>query len=583
LKQLFRFLNLYGRPYWPWYLAGIVFLIATNWLTVRIPLELARAIDALGPDGDPAVVERAVLLIALMGLSIMVVRTLSRVLFFTPGRLIEFRVKNDILAHMMRLQPQQVSQWESGDIVSRSSNDITYLRALIGFGGLQIVNVTVAIALAGYQMVLLSPKLTLICLAPMLVGLAVFQIGLAKFYLLVRQSQESLASLSSHILSTLHGIHTVQGFNAEGALKKRFVAHNRSYLEINLRLARIRSFFMPLLVHSGALSIAILLLFGGEMVQRGDLSVGELVGFTTYVAILLNPLRSLGWLLSIFQRGLTSLERVFELLDTQPDRPEGESGLQLEGHHGPSFHIDGLSYAYPDAPEKTVIKDLRAEIPRGSVVGLFGKTGSGKTTLLRVLMRSINPPRGSVFVDGQDILDLDLDHWRKQLSVVPQQPFLFSQTLAENVAMGPMDRERMLHAVETAALKPDLQALPDGVDTVVGQRGIMLSGGQRQRTALARGLYRDYRCLLLDDVLSAVDHATEQQLIESLEARAQSNPEGTRPTAFMVSNRLSALRHADTILVLDDGCLVDQGTHKELISRPGPYQNAWKHQVGEVS
>jgi ATP-binding cassette subfamily B protein len=186
-----------------------------------------------------------------------------------------------------------------------------------------------------------------------------------------------------------------------------------------------------------------------------------------------------------------------------------------------------------------------------------------------------------LFVDGVDILALDLDHWRAQLSVVPQQPFLFSQSLAENVTMGPMDRERMLDAVHTAALGPDLDALPDGVDTLVGQRGIMLSGGQRQRTALARGLYRRTRCLLLDDVLSAVDHGTEQRLIAGLEARAQQAPEGSRPTTFLVSNRVSALRHADSILVLHEGRLADQGTHKELITRPGPYQDAWKYQVRE--
>lgn len=580
MKKLFRFIRQYGKAYWQWYLGGISFLIATNWLTVRIPLELAQAVDALGPQGDPAVIERAVLMIALMGLGIMVVRTLSRVLFFTPGRLIEFRVKNDILAHMMSLQPQQLDQWENGDIVSRTSNDITYLRALVGFGGLQIVNVTIAITLAGYQMMALSPRLTLLCLAPMVVGLIVVQLGISQFYLLVRKSQVCLASLSSHILSTLHGIQTVQSFNAETALEDEFVAHNQTYLETNLHLARIRSFYMPLLVHAGGLSIAILLAVGGRMVQNEVLSVGELVGFTAYVAILLNPLRSLGWLLSVFQRGLTSLERVYELLDTIPDRPEAEEGLKLESTTGPAFSFRNLSYAFPDAPEKQVLKNINIDLPSGELVGIFGRTGSGKTTLLRLLTRSINPPKDRLFVDDVDIRDLDLNDWRSQLSVVPQRPFLFSQSLADNVTMGPMDRERMLAAVDLAALGPDLEALPNGVDTLVGQRGIMLSGGQRQRTALARGIYRSSRCLLLDDVLSAVDHGTEQRLIATLKARSE-DPKNDRATTILVSNRLSALSHAHTILVLDEGELIDQGSHAELIRRPGPYQEAWKYQSGE--
>lgn len=580
LRLIFRFINEYARPYWGWYLSGLFFLFATNWLTVQIPRQLARAIDAMGPAGDPELVRRALLMIAGMGISIMLVRTLSRVLFFTPGRLIEFKLKNNILAHMMRLQPQQVAGWESGDIVSRSSNDITYLRALVGFGGLQIANVTIAVALAGAQMVALSPRLTLLVLAPMAVGLVVVQIGISKFYLLVRQSQENLASLSSHILSTLHGIQTVQGFNAQDALQQRFTERNEAYLETNLHLARVRTFFMPILVHCGGLSIAILLVVGGGMVQEEALSVGELVGFTTYVAILLNPLRSLGWLLSVFQRGITSLERVYELTDTIPDRPEGDNGVVLDREGGPEFRLENLSYAYPDALDSPVLKDLTCVLPSGSVIGLFGKTGSGKTTLLRLIMRSINPPPGTLFVDGTDICQLDLDAWRRDVSVVPQLPFLFSQSLAENVAMGDMDEQKMLDAVHTAALGPDIQALPDGVNTLVGQKGIMLSGGQRQRTALARGLYRETRCLLLDDVLSAVDHGTEKRLIEALEVRANAKGQEARPTTVLVSNRVSALHHADLILVLDEGRLIDQGTHTELIDRPGPYQDAWKYQAG---
>lgn len=580
LKLIFRFIAHYARPYWIWYLSGILFLFATNWLTVQIPRQLARAIDAMGAQGQPEIVRSALIWIGVMGLGIMIVRTLSRVLFFTPGRLIEFRLKNDILAHMMRLQPQQVARWESGDIVSRSSNDITYLRALVGFGGLQIVNVTIAVALAGAQMLALSPRLTLLVLAPMGVGLIIVQIGISKFYLLVRQSQEHLASLSSHILSTLHGIQTVQGFNAQDALEERFTERNEAYLNTNLHLARVRTFFMPLLVHCGGLSIAILLVVGGNMVQANSLSVGELVGFTTYVAILLNPLRSLGWLLSIFQRGMTSLERVYEMLDTVPNRPEGTEGAVLNDESGPEFELKNLSYAFPDAPETPVLKNVTCSIPSGSVVGLFGKTGSGKSTLLRLIMRSINPEPNSLFVDGVDICQLDLDVWRKQVSVVPQQPFLFSQSLAENVAMGEMDHDKMLNAVHTAALTPDIKALPNGVDTLVGQKGIMLSGGQRQRTALARGLYRETRCLILDDVLSAVDHGTEKRLIEALEERANAREHGKRPTTLLVSNRISALHHADLILVLEDGRLVDQGSHSDLIQRPGLYQTAWKHQSG---
>ena len=580
MRLLLAFLRRYALRYWPWYGTGIFFLLATNWLTVKIPLSLAVAIDALGPTGDPQVVRRCVWAIAAMGVGIMVARTLSRVLFFTPGRLVEYELKGEIFGHLLKLQPAFYARWETGDIISRASNDITFLRALVGFGGLQVFNVTAGLAMAGGAMLTLSPRLTILTLLPILVAILVVRVGIQRLYVLTRRGQQELSTLSAHVLSSLQGFATIQGFNAQPAVAGRFVEHNEAYLKTRLGVAWVAASTLPLLVLASSVSLWVLLVVGAPMVKAGTLSVGELVAFTTYVGILLVPLRSLSWMLSVFQRGYTSLERINELLDAVPERPEGEEGLQLEAGRGPRIEIRDLSFAYPDSPDVQVLRDVNATLESGEVVGLFGRTGSGKTTLLRVLSRLYNPPEGSVFADGVDLRHLDLAAWRKQMAVVPQQPFLFSQTIAENVSMGEPDEAHLRLTLSRAALNPDLQALPKGLDTLVGQRGIMLSGGQRQRVALARGIYREFDLLILDDVLSAVDHATEQALVQTIEEMSHTRGARGKPTCLLVSHRISAMVNTDRILVMDEGALVDEGPHEDLVERPGPYRDAWLLQKG---
>ena len=282
------------------------------------------------------------------------------------------------------------------------------------------------------------------------------------------------------------------------------------------------------------------------------------------------------------QRGQAALERIFELLEAPVERPEGARPSVPASGSGPTVELDNLTFAYPDQPDRPVLHGITATIPAGSVVGIFGRTGSGKTTLMRLLARLYNPPPGTIRVDGVDLTAIDLDAWRQRLAVVEQRPFLFSDTLAANVTLaGTDDPDQLQDAVQRAALGPDLDRLPDRLETLVGQRGIMLSGGQRQRVALARGLYRGGDLMILDDVLSAVDHTTEQRLLATLHSLGGSEH---APTICIVAHRLSAIRHADLILVLDDGRLVDHGRHDELIARPGLYADTWKVQsAGEAS
>ena len=552
------------------YAAGAAFLLLTNYLGVRIPVEIGASVDALKEGRS---LGTHALIIALMGATIIVVRALSRVLFFNPGRDIEYKIRRDLFGHLLDVQPSFYAGQKTGDIVSRASNDITVARAFIGFGGLQVVNTLVAVALTGAKMLQMSVSLTLFALVPIGLGLAAMQLAIGQMFSLQRRNQVELGQLSDQVLGTFQGMATIQSFVAEKAFEDRFQARNDSWYQTALRLSVVRSLFMPLLTLSAGLGVFAILYAGGPRAVQGGMSVGELVTFTALVSGLVPPLRGLGFLLSVVQRGLAALDRIFELIDTPVERPEGPQGRLLPRGKSPGIRTRGLSFAYPDAPDHAVLTNVNVDIPPGSVVGLFGRTGSGRSTLLKVLARMYNPPPGTVSIDGVDIRELDLHAWRKQLAVVPQRPFLFSDSIAKNVALdGTMRPERVDDAVRRAALEPDLAMLPEGLGTIVGERGILLSGGQRQRVALARGLYREPDLVLLDDVLSAVDHETEQKLVDSLrEVGDRPHP----PTTLIASHRISALRHADQILVFEDGRIVDQGTHAELCRRPGLYYDSW--------
>ncbi len=569
-RPIIRLLRTYSSRYLGWYAAGGFFLWLTNYLAVSIPLQIGHAIDALRAQTSMG---GYVVTIGVMGAAVIIVRTLSRILIFNPGRYQEYLIRRDVFAKLMRLQPSFFAGKTRGDIVSRASNDVTWVRTLVGFGGLQVLNVTMAVTLVGWKMLSLSPRLTLAALIPILIGVGAVQFGIRRVFVLSRLSQEQLGEISEHVLGTLQGMAAIQGFVAEEAFVNRFEERNRAWLKTGIQLALIRALALPLLVLSGGVAMFMLLAVGGPMAIEGTISVGEMVAFAALLTVLLPTLRSMGWLLSILARGRASLERIFELLDAPEPVMTAAPNVVVTTGLGPSISLKNLKFSYPDEPERQVLKGLTIDIPAGSMVGLFGRTGSGKSTLLRVLTRLYDPPRGSVFVDGVDVLDLDLGEWRRRMAVVPQRPFLFSDTIESNVALeGDADQRKIEKAVTEAALGPDIEALQNGLKTVVGERGIMLSGGQRQRVALARGLYRRGDLLILDDVLSAVDHATEAGLVDALTNLG--GAEG-RPTVMIASHRLSALRRTDLVLVLDRGRLIESGHHDELVQRPGIYRETW--------
>jgi ATP-binding cassette subfamily B multidrug efflux pump len=645
IRSVLRFLYRYARRYWVSYLFGLAALLATNWAVVRIPTLIGQILNTLERSGvgegvgegtgkgageaalaaiEP--VSDLALELMLWASALIIVRTLSRVLFFNPGRDIQYRLGVDLFAHLLTLQRPFYARRKVGELVSVAANDTQSVRLLVGFAGLQVCNVAVAIPMHLYQMLRTDWVLTLWCVTPVLLGGIYMRWTIQRFYSLIRASLEKLAALSDRILESFSGVGTVRSHVAEEAAAERFERFNREYLDLQLDIASIRAFAMPVLAFSGYVGTGLVLWIGGNRVLADQIEVGSLATFTALLISLVSILTSLAWVMTAISRGTVALSRVEELLEADPELPAVEAEAELT--RAPRLELRELSFTHVGR-EEPALRGVSAVIEPGHTLGIFGRTGSGKTTLIDLLARVHTPPPGSVLIDGHDIRALELSKLRAAMAVVPQSPFLFSTTLRDNIRLlgersghtaaadaelagprllrrraakaarpaGPRPEDsvtkalagegveqglagdpRLARVIDSACLEPDLDALPHGLDTIVGERGVMLSGGQRQRTALARALYREPKLLLLDDVLSAVDQATESKLVSAIRSLTAAEGDTKPPTTVIVSHRTSVLEHADEILVFDHGAVVERGTHAELIARDGPYAAAHEHQ-----
>lgn len=614
MKLILRFLTRYARPYIPQYALGVGFIFATNYAVVRIPTLIGGALNVLEEAGPAGLADSRALALELMAwaTALVVIRTLSRVLFFNPGREIEYRVGNDLFGHLLTLQRPFFVRHKVGELASIAANDTQSVRLLVGFAGLQVCNVAVAVPMHLFQMFRTDVVLTLWCVVPILVGGIYMRWTVQRFYSMVRHSLEVLARLSDRILETYAGLGCVRAHGAEDAAIERFEERNRAYLDLMMGIAAIRSFSMPVLAFSGLFATGLVLWVGGDRVIDDELAVGDLATFTALLMSLAATLMSLAWVLAAVSRGAVALQRVDGVLETSPDLPE-VTDAEFRLRTPPRLELRGLTFTHAGADEPA-IAGIDALVEPGHTLGIFGRTGCGKTTLIELLSRLHTPPEGSVLVDGHDVRAISIDALRQGMAVVPQDPFLFSTSLRDNVRLAgertghlltedardttvakggrppaadaPPDADsvrdpRLDEVLAQASLEDDIASLPDGLSTVVGERGVMLSGGQRQRTALARALYRRPTLLLLDDVLSAVDQRTEARLVEAIRGLGGADAARATPTTVIVSHRTSVLEHADEILVLDHGRVVERGTHAQLLARGGFYADAHRHQTEE--
>ena len=558
------------------FLIGLGCALAATALSLVGPWVLKLAVDAL----QAGVTRRGLLAYAALMLGLALAsgffRFLMRRIIVGASRHVEYDLRSDFFAHLQRLSLSYFQRQRTGDLMSRATNDLNAVRMMVGPAVMYAVTTALVFVVAVSMMLALSPWMTLISLLPLpLVTVAVRYFG-REIHSRFERIQAQLSELSAVAQEALSGVRVVRAYRQETAELDRFRDANEEYLRRNRALIRLQGFFFPTLTFFLGLAALLLLWLGGREVIRGRLTLGEFVAFNSYLAMLSWPMIAFGWVTNMLQRGMASWNRMLEVLGAIPQITDPTAPVSPPAVTG-AIEIRNLTFSYDGRP---VLHDVSLRVDAGQTAAIVGPTGSGKSTLLALLPRLFDPPPGTVFVDGADVRQIPLSTLRGAIAMVQQEPFLFSDTLAENIAFGlpPDARDRLprvREAAETARLDKDVADFPGGYDTVIGERGITLSGGQRQRTALARAVATDPRILLLDDALSAVDTYTEEEILTNLRAVMAER------TAIVVSHRVSTVRHADLILVLEGGRIVERGRHEALLAAGGFYADLYRKQLLE--
>src|ERR1035438_4188403 len=489
------------------------------------------------------------------------------------SRDIEFDLRNDLFAHLIRLSPEYYARTRTGDIMARATNDLNAVRMMLGPGVMYWFETSLTFILAIAIMTRVDWRLAMFAVMPApAVSLAVILFGRV-IHDRFEKIQAMFSDISSRVQENLAGVRMIRAFVQERAEMRRFEELNRAYIAQNIRLVRVQGLFQPLLEALIGVTFLVVLWVGGQQVLAGRISVGSFVMFNTYMGMLVWPMIALGWVVNLMQRGSASLQRINDILREQPSIAAPPDAVSLGAVSG-AIEFRDVTVDYGSGPARGPI-DL--SIPAGTTLAVVGHTGSGKSTLVNLLPRLSDPTSGAVLLDGIDLRRVDPAELRRQIGFVPQETFLFSATIAGNIAFGVegATAEQIRRAAEMAGLAGDIESFPLGYDTLVGERGITLSGGQKQRTAIARALLREPRILILDDALSAVDTQTEEQILTHLAGAMQGR------TVMLISHRVSTVRQADAIVVLERGKIVERGTHEELVEAGGYYAALCQKQMLE--
>lgn len=573
MKSL-RTLIPYFRPYRQGMIAGLMLVVVSNVFTLLGPYLLKAAIDALETELSRWFLVRYALLIVLVAVVSGVSRYYMRELLNGISRRIEADLRNNLFAHLLRLPAQFYDSWRTGDLMSRTTNDVLAVRMVAGPAIMYAVNTATLSALALVLMVWIDPVLTLLAMLPLaLLPASVFYYG-RQIHARFERIQSQFSELSNFMQEYLSGIRIVKAYTQEDAQVGQFRALNEEYLARNMSLARVWGAFHPSLTLFTGVGAAIVLWYGGGQVIAGRITLGAFVAFGFYLTLLSWPMIALGWVTNLFQRGAASMQRINELMAISPAIADGPTPIPTGVVRG-RVELRAVSFRYPGT-DRWVLRDVSLVIEPGQTAAIVGATGSGKTTLVRLIPRLYDATEGEVLFDGIDVRRLALDELRAAVSVVPQEPFLFGMRLRRNIALasGEADEvKKLMKAVDIAHLTEALADLPEGLDTRLGERGINLSGGQKQRATLARAIYQDAPLLILDDALSSVDSATETAILRELREYMHGR------TAILISHRVSAVRDADVIFVLEEGQLVEEGRHEELLAINGVYKRLLERQL----
>jgi len=559
---------------------GFVGLFASNAFQLASPWVLKYVFDGLGRQ-----ITHGRLLAyggALLGMAILggISRFMMRKLLIGVSREVEYELRNDFFKQLTRLSYSFYNRTPTGDLMARATNDLNAVRAVLGPGIMYSVNTAVTLATALTLMFILSWKLTLISLIPL---------PLISFYMLrygkvihdrFEEVQERFSNITARAQEYLSGIRVVKAYVQEEAAIEQMRIGGEEYRASYLRLVRVDSLFSPAIGFLAGLATLLVLGFGGWQVMQGRITLGSFVAFNSYLGILIWPMIALGWVASMIQRGAASMKRLNVILQAEPEivSPISQAEFVLASGHAPELEFRNVHFSYPSRPESEVLRGLNLKVRSGETVAVVGRTGSGKTSLVHLVMRVYDPTSGQVVLDGRDLREIPLEELRGIVGYVPQETFLFSRSIAENIALGRPDAaEEDIHRMaELSKLADDVVEFPDRYATLVGERGVTLSGGQKQRTAIARALLRNPGILVLDDALASVDTKTEEAILTGLREFMRHR------TTLLVAHRVSTVMLADRIVVIEEGRVIEEGTHLELLERNGVYAELAKVQELEA-
>ena len=562
----------YLRPHKRELIIGALCLIFVNILSVAIPMEVRNIVDDLKEGFTFSYVLNKSTWLILMATVMGGARLISRQLVFGVGRQVEVSLRQKLFDRMLEQDPGWVQTIGTGEVITRATSDLENIRRLLGFTVLSLTNTLLAYTFTLPAMLTINPLLTFFAISvyPVLLG----TVGLfgGRMVKQRKRQQQALSELSELIQEDLSGISAIKIYGQERAEQEAFKKLNIRYRDAAINLARTASTLFPLLQGLSSISLLLLIAIGSGQLSSGTLTVGGLVALILYVERLVFPTALLGFTLNTFQLGQVSLERVEELLNHEPTIKDKDNTVNITKPISGKLEARNLSVSYEDSPRK-ILDDISFKINPGEIVALVGPVGCGKTTLARALGRMIKIDEGSLYLDDNDVMDLKLKQLRSNIALVPQEGYLFTETLSENIKYGNPEAsiEKVQESAYEARMTDDIKGFPDGLKTLVGERGITLSGGQRQRTALSRALLVDSKIIVLDDALASVDNKTASAILQTIKKQYSK-------TVLMISHQLSAAAACDRILVMNDGKIVQEGTHQFLIKKDGLYKSMWERE-----
>lgn len=559
------------KPYmikYSWmYFIAMIWIIIVDLLTAYIPRVIGEVTDGLtGGTYGQGEITQVIKNLVLCGLVLCVGRFVWRYFLFGTARKIEYNLRNDFFSHLEKLSLSYFNQNKTGDLMAYATNDLNAIRMAVGPGILMALDLVILTTIVVYKMINeINLGLTLLAIIPLPI-IAVSALILGK-HIRVRfkDKQEAFAKMTDQVQENISGIRVIKAFIQEHEEMKAFDEKNKLNYSKNIRLVKLFAFMHPLVGIVAGLSILIVVGYGGYITMLGRISLGNFVTFIQYIMMLVWPMIALGWCINIFSQGNASVQRFQEVLDVEPEIFDEDTVVDMENIKG-NIDFNNLTFSYPNS-DTNALEGIDIKIKQGQTIGIVGRTGSGKTSLVNLLLRLFNPQRGELIIDGVDILDIPLKALRNSIGYVPQDNFLFSDTIENNIMFGVdnADSNDVVEAAKMANVHENIIEFPEKYETIVGERGVTLSGGQKQRVSIARALIKKPPVLILDDAVSAVDTHTEEKILGHLKEVRQDK------TTIIIAHRISTIQHSDTILVVDEGRIIEQGQHDELVACNGLY------------